>query len=249
MNILVVLALGIRTTDLISISVLGWIYGTAFQNMKLFGLHSVKLLEPVLEMHIDAVSQNTCLRSIMSSFVITGVLPKWLKYDVLIKLFSQEWISVMWQVIVAGFNTEPIMESRGPNWNEQWLQYQRSDHRVRDEQYRSNHSGKQGHYPPPDVRESERQWHAPDPRYMYYMRGPPHAEISTAYNSQAYTPERARSHSRLVQWYVLTVCNVAKLLGALYLIAVFFFYFFFFIIAHFILGHYAAIHLLALLHL
>ncbi|KAB5584224.1 hypothetical protein PHYPO_G00104940 [Pangasianodon hypophthalmus] len=88
------------------------------------------------------------------------------------------------------------MEPRGQNWNEQWPQNQRSDHRVRDEQYRSHHTGKQGHYPPPDGRDSERRWYAPDPRYMYYMSGPPPAEFSTAYSSQTYTPDRARSQSR-----------------------------------------------------
>ncbi|XP_053086096.1 protein transport protein Sec16B isoform X3 [Pangasianodon hypophthalmus] len=88
------------------------------------------------------------------------------------------------------------MEPRGQNWNEQWPQSQRSDHRVRDEQYRSHHTGKQGHYPPPDGRDSERRWYAPDPRYMYYMSGPPPAEFSTAYSSQTYTPDRARSQSR-----------------------------------------------------
>ncbi|XP_017335824.1 protein transport protein Sec16B isoform X1 [Ictalurus punctatus] len=87
------------------------------------------------------------------------------------------------------------MEPRGQNWNEQWPQNQRSDHRVRDEQYRSHHTGKQGHYPPADVRDSERRWYATDPRYMYYMSGPP-AEFSTAYRSQTYTPDRAQSHSR-----------------------------------------------------
>lgn len=97
------------------------------------------------------------------------------------------------------------MEPSGQNWNEQWPRYQRSDCRVRDE-YRSHQTGQQGHYPSPDVRDSDRRWYAPDPRYMYYMSGPPPAEYSTAYNSQAYTPDRARSHSRFVQWCVLKVC-------------------------------------------
>ncbi|XP_053355614.1 protein transport protein Sec16B [Clarias gariepinus] len=95
------------------------------------------------------------------------------------------------------------MEFRGPNWNDQWPQSQRSDHRVRDEQHRSHQAGQQAHYPPPDVRDSERRWYAPDPRYMYYMSGPPPpppppppVEFNTAYGSQTYTPERARSHSR-----------------------------------------------------
>ncbi|XP_060775695.1 protein transport protein Sec16B isoform X2 [Neoarius graeffei] len=88
------------------------------------------------------------------------------------------------------------MEPRWQNWNEQRPQTQRSDHRVRDEQYRSHHTGKQGYYPHPDVRDSERRRYAPDPHYMFYMNGPPPAEFGTAYSSQTYTPDRARSHSR-----------------------------------------------------
>ncbi|TVK90582.1 Protein transport protein Sec16B [Bagarius yarrelli] len=91
------------------------------------------------------------------------------------------------------------MEPRGQNWNEQRPQNHLSDHRVRDEQYRFHHSGKQGYYPSPNVRDSERQWYASDPRYMYYMSGPPPpppAEFSTAYSSQTYTPDRTRSQSR-----------------------------------------------------
>lgn len=99
---------------------------------------------------------------------------------------------------MADFNTELIMEPRGQNWNDQWPQHRRSDHRVRDEQYRSPHPGKHGHYPPLDLRDSERQWYASDPRYMYYMSNPP-TEYNTVYKTQAYTPERARSFSRLVQ--------------------------------------------------
>ncbi|KAF7711706.1 protein transport protein Sec16B isoform X2 [Silurus meridionalis] len=85
------------------------------------------------------------------------------------------------------------MDPRGQNWKEQWPQNQRSEHRVRDEQYRSHHTGKHGNYPSPDARDIDRRWYARDPRYMYYMSGPP-AEFSTAYSSQ--TPDRARSHSR-----------------------------------------------------
>ncbi|KAI5628348.1 protein transport protein Sec16B isoform X1 [Silurus asotus] len=88
------------------------------------------------------------------------------------------------------------MDPRGQNWNEKWPQNQRSEHRVRDEQYRSHHTGKHGNYPSPDARDIDRRWYARDPRYMYYMSGPPPAEFSTAYSSQTYTPDRARSHSR-----------------------------------------------------
>ncbi|XP_058259362.1 protein transport protein Sec16B isoform X1 [Hemibagrus wyckioides] len=97
-------------------------------------------------------------------------------------------------VTVAGFNTEHIMDPRGQDWNEQWTQNQLSDHRARDEQYRFHYTGKRGHYPPANIRESERQWYAPDPRYMYYMSGPPPAE--SAYSNQTYTPDRTRSQSR-----------------------------------------------------
>ncbi|XP_060723814.1 protein transport protein Sec16B [Tachysurus vachellii] len=86
------------------------------------------------------------------------------------------------------------MEPRGQNWNEQWPQNQLSDHRVRDEQYRFHYMGKQGQYPPANIRDSERRWYAPDPRYMYYTSGVPPAEL--AYSSQPYTPDRTRSQSR-----------------------------------------------------
>lgn len=132
---------------------------------------------------------------------------------------------------MAGFNAEQIMEPRGQNWNEQWPQNQLSDHRVRDEQYRFHYMGKHGQYPPANIRDSERRWYAPDPRYMYYTSGAPPAEL--AYSSQPYTPDRTRSQSRLVQCGVLTD----------------FFYLCLFYKIHLPICQYSAIHSLAVIHL
>ncbi|XP_066521121.1 protein transport protein Sec16B [Hoplias malabaricus] len=100
------------------------------------------------------------------------------------------------------------MDPRGHGYYEPSPLYhpslQGAQHRDRDRDdayYRPQPAG-QGHYPPPDLRERERPWYPPDPRYRQYLSSPPpKPEFFSGYNSiplssQSYGASHAHSHSR-----------------------------------------------------
>uniref|UniRef100_W5LC40 Protein transport protein sec16 n=1 Tax=Astyanax mexicanus TaxID=7994 RepID=W5LC40_ASTMX len=99
------------------------------------------------------------------------------------------------------------MDSRGHGWYGPGQQYHPSGHtprhRDRHDPYTPPYPG-QGHYPPADPRERERekQWYPPDPRYRQFLTSPlPRPEFipgytSTPQPSHGYGPNHARPLSR-----------------------------------------------------